>query len=439
MKFLIAILIFCAIIIVHEFGHFLFAKLNHVTVNEFAIGMGPKLFEWGKGETKYTIRLFPIGGACMMLGEDEDMEDAHAFNNAGVLGRISIVFGGPLFNFLMAFVFALIVTIFAGANKPYITQIYDNSPAAQADLPQGALITKYNGYSVSLGNDVYNATTFKPLTKDGVKITYKYEGKEYTKTMKPQYYITDVTGLNIAINTKDGGYSIEVTDVKEGSGADKAGIKKGDIITTINGEKISKENDIYANIFCDGKSDIAIDVDREGKSLSFLITPDTDGSALRCGFAANLAYEKLSNPFQVVKYSVINVKYWIVTTVRSLGMIVKGDVTLNDLSGPVGIVKMISDDYTSSVENGENVKEKVYNVVMTMSMMTILLSANIGVMNLIPLPALDGGRLFFLLIELITRKKVNQKIEGMVHFIGLMLLMLLMFVIMGNDIIKLVR
>ena len=100
---------------------------------------------------------------------------------------------------------------------------------------------------------------------------------------------------------------------------------------------------------------------------------------------------------------------------------------------------MISDDYTSSVENGENVKEKVYNVVMTMSMMTILLSANIGVMNLIPLPALDGGRLFFLLIELITRKKVNQKIEGMVHFIGLMLLMLLMFVIMGNDIIKLVR
>lgn len=257
--------------------------------------------------------------------------------------------------------------------------------------------------------------------------------------MKPQYYITDVTGLNIAINTKDGGYSIEVTDVKEGSGADKAGIKKGDIITTINGEKISKENDIYANIFCDGKSDIAIDVDREGKSLSFSITPDTDGSALRCGFAANLAYEKLSNPFQVVKYSVINVKYWIVTTVRSLGMIVKGDVTLNDLSGPVGIVKMISDDYTSSVENGENVKEKVYNVVMTMSMMTILLSANIGVMNLIPLPALDGGRLFFLLIELITRKKVNQKIEGMVHFIGLMLLMLLMFVIMGNDIIKLVR
>ena len=135
----------------------------------------------------------------------------------------------------------------------------------------------------------------------------------------------------------------------------------------------------------------------------------------------------------------INVKYWIVTTIRSIGMIVKGRVSLNDLSGPVGIVKMISDDYTASVENGRSVKEKIYNVAMTMCMMTILLSANIGVMNLIPLPALDGGRLFFLIIEVIRRKKINQNVEGTIHFVGLMLLFVLMFVIMGNDILKLVR
>ena len=120
-------------------------------------------------------------------------------------------------------------------------------------------------------------------------------------------------------------------------------------------------------------------------------------------------------------------------------MIAKGNVSLNDLSGPVGIVKMISDDYTASVEYGKTVAEKIYNVVMTMSTMTILLSANIGVMNLIPLPALDGGRLFFLIIEAIRRKKIDQKIEGTIHFVGLLLLFLLMIVIMGNDIFKIIK
>ena len=162
MKFLVAVLIFCAIIIIHEFGHFLFAKLSNVKVNEFSIGMGPKLFEWGKGETKYRIRLLPIGGACMMEGEDEESTHERSFNSASVWARILIVFGGPLFNFILAFLLALIVTAVAGTDLPYITSVYDNSPAAKAGLKDGVTVTEYDGYKVSLSDDVYNAALFKP-------------------------------------------------------------------------------------------------------------------------------------------------------------------------------------------------------------------------------------------------------------------------------------
>lgn len=439
MKFIVAILIFCVIIVIHEFGHFLMAKLNNVKVNEFSIGMGPKIFEWGKGETKYRIRLLPIGGACMMEGEDEETSDARSFNKASVWARICIVAGGPLFNFILAFILALIVTAFAGTDLPYITSVYDNSPAADAGLQSGVTVTRYNGYNVSLGDDIYNASVFKPLTEDGVDITFINEdGEEETITMKPEYYFTDVTGLGITIDTTDG-YKTLVTAVLEGSSADSAGIKEGDVITAVNGSVLSEDNPVYSNLFCDGKSNVEITYLRDDKSMEASLKPDTSSAVLRCGFSSNLSYEKLDNPFQVIKYSAVSVKYWIVTTIRSIGMIVKGNVSLNDLSGPVGIVKMISDDYTASVENGSTTAEKVYNVIMTMSLMTILLSANIGVMNLIPLPALDGGRLFFLIIEVIRRKKINQNIEGTIHFVGLMLLFLLMLVIMGNDVLKIIR
>lgn len=438
MKFLVAVLIFCAIIIIHEFGHFLFAKLSNVKVNEFSIGMGPKLFEWGKGETKYRIRLLPIGGACMMEGEDEESTHERSFNSASVWARILIVFGGPLFNFILAFLLALIVTAVAGTDLPYITSVYDNSPAAKAGLKDGVTVTEYDGYKVSLSDDVYNAALFKPLTKDGVDIKVKdADGKEQVITMYPQYYFMDVIGITISYDEKTS--EAKVDSVTKDSPAYKAGIEEGDVITKVKDSVLDKDNDIFANLFCDGEEDVVISVSRDDKELEFTMEPDTDGATLRCGFATNLNYEKLDNPLQVVKYSVINVKYWIVTTIRSIGMIVKGRVSLNDLSGPVGIVKMISDDYTASVENGRSVKEKIYNVAMTMCMMTILLSANIGVMNLIPLPALDGGRLFFLIIEVIRRKKINQNVEGTIHFVGLMLLFVLMFVIMGNDILKLVR
>lgn len=440
MKILIGIFIFCLIIVIHEFGHFLFAKLNNVKVNEFSIGMGPKVLEWGKGETKYRIRLLPIGGACMMEGEDEETQDERSFNKASVWARIMIVFGGPLFNFILAFILALLVTSVAGTTLPYITEVYDNSPAAKAGLKNGDTVVEYDGYKISLSDDVYNAAMFRPLTEEGVDITVKDEdGNKKTMTIMPQYYVTDVVGIGIALDSANDDYVVKVDSVVDNMAAKKAGLKKDDIIVSINGKELSKENDIYSNIFCDGKETISLMYERDGETKEVTMTPDTSKATLRCGFVTNRYYEKLDNPFQVVKYSVINVKYWIVTTVRSLGMIFSGRVGLNDLSGPVGIVKMISDDYTTSVESGQNVKEKVYNVVMTMSMMTILLSANIGVMNLIPLPALDGGRLFFLIIEVIRRKKVNQNIEGTIHFVGLMLLFLLMLVIMGNDIIKIIR
>ncbi len=342
MKFIIAILMFSIIILFHELGHFLLAKKNGIRVNEFCLGLGPTLFGVTKGETKYSVKLFPFGGACMMEGEDGESEDQKAFGQKSVWARISVVAAGPVFNFIMAFVFAVILLSCIGIDRPVVSETIEGYSAQAAGMQKGDVIVKINQKKIHFYREVSMYTFFYP--GETLEVTYQRNGEEKTAVIEPK------------LDEKSGRYMI--------------GIKA--------------------------------QAQRE-----------------RGGLLTNL------------KYGAHEVGYWIWTSLQSLKMLVTGKVSLNELSGPVGIVKTIGDTYDASKQDG------IFYIFLSMLNFSILLSANLGVMNLLPLPALDGGRLIFLILEAVRKKRVDPEKEGMVHFVGIMILMGLMVLVMFNDIRKL--
>lgn len=340
MKIVIAIIIFSIIILFHELGHFLLAKKNGIRVNEFCLGLGPTLFGVTKGETKYSIKLLPFGGACMMEGEDGDSSDERAFNNKSVWARISVVAAGPVFNFIMAWIFALIILSCVGYDRPVLTDVIEGYPAQEAGLQAGDEIISLNGHRTHFYREVSMYSFFYPGKE--VDVVYERDGERYEVTLQPEW---------------------------------------------------SEENGSYM-----------------------------------MGISGSLARER-GNVLETISHSFYEVKYWIYSTVQSLRLLVTGGVSMNDLSGPVGIVKSIGDTYDESQSSGG-----VYLTFLSMLNICIFLSANLGVMNLLPIPALDGGRLVFLIIEAIRGKRVDPEKEGMVHFVGFMALMALMIFVMFNDI-----
>lgn len=343
-SFLIAFVIFSIVILFHELGHFLLAKANGIRVNEFCFGLGPTICGIQKGETKYCIKAFPFGGACMMEGEDEDSTDNRAFGKKPVWGRMSVVFAGPFFNFILAFIFAFILMSCVGYDKPVLSGVMEGYAAEKAGLQEGDEIIRMNHFSVHFSREITAYGTFH--SGETIKVTYARDGQKHTTTLVP---------------------------------------------------KLDKETGRYLYGF------------------------QTMGNVRVKG-----------NVLTNLKNSFYEARYWIYTTIQSLKMLVTRQVSPNELSGPVGIVKSIGDTYQQSVKN-----DGYYYALLNMLNWTILLSANLGVMNLLPLPALDGGRLLFLIIEAIRRKRIDPDKEGMVNLVGIVLLFGLMFIVMFNDIRKL--
>lgn len=338
------IVIFGVVVISHEFGHFLLAKANGIHVIEFAVGMGPNLLSFHKGDTKYSLKLLPIGGACMFEGEDgleakEGEEPGEgSFLKASVWGRISTVVAGPFFNFILAFVIALIMVNMIVIRDPVATEVVEGGAALEAGLQDGDRILSLNGERVYLYEEIQ---LFTQLYQSGdVKVEYERGGEIYHTVLVPKY--------------------------DESMGRYMLGISNSDFV-----------------------------------ELSGL-----DG----------------------LKYAWYEMRFSIRMTYKSLGMLLRGQVTRQDVAGPVGIaVNLVGKTYESTREYGWQ------NVLVNMLNITLMLSVNLGILNLLPIPALDGGRLVFLLLEVIRGKPVPPEKEGMVHFIGLMFFMALMVLLLFND------
>lgn len=346
---LIALLVFGAIIFFHEFGHFLFAKLNGIYVNEFAVGMGPTLFSFQRKETKYCLKAIPMGGYCMMMGEDEDVVDEHSYSQKSVWARISVVIAGPVFNFILAFLLSLILIGVCGYDTPTITDFPEKSPAKEAGIQVGDVITGYNGHKI------YNF----------------------------------------------------------------------------------REVMVYNHLNQNGKT-VTLDVERDGKQIKVSFTPIlTDNGYIMGIYSGD---RQKGNAFEIIKYSILELRYYVKTTFLSLEYLIGGKLGIESMSGPVGIVSMMSDTIDEAKESAQgNAGEAVLNVVLNMINFCIMLSANLGIMNMLPLPALDGGRTLVLLVEAIFKKKMSTNKEALINTIGLFLLIGLMFVVMIQDVMKLVR
>ncbi len=342
--FLVAILFFGLLISIHELGHFTFAKLFKVKVNEFALGMGPAIFKKKKGETTYALRLLPIGGYVSMEGEDEESADENAFNRKKVWQKIIIVAAGAIMNLILGVVIVatcLAMDDLVGTTE--ILQFEENAISQQTGLQAGDQLLEIDGHKVFSDMDISFLMT---RSDDGVfDMTVRRDGKK-----------------------------VELEDVTF---------------------KTQKQ---------DGYTLISYDFVILGKETTFLNVIST-----------------------AVKQTVSIARLvWL-----SLFDLVTGKFGLADLSGPVGTVNILADVTSSAVESKAN-------LISALTLMSFV-SINIGIFNLLPLPALDGGRLFFLIIEGIRRKPINPKYEGYVHGAGLALLLLLMVVVTFNDIINLIR
>ena len=344
MKIVVAILLFCVIIIVHELGHFLLAKMNGIAVRGFSIGFGPSLLSYTKNGTKYALNLIPFGGACIFDDEDPENISESSFLNASVWARIAVIAAGPVFNFILAFIMSLFLVGSLGYDPAVLVEIQKGSPAEAAGLEAGDVILKMNHENIKLYREI---TMYSFLNQNKpVELTYERDGQKYQTTLTQQY-------------------------------------------------------------------------DEETKRYYYGFLGNTSGRYTD------------GTPLDVIKYSVYEVRFWIKSTIKSLGMLIQGQVSKDNVMGPIGITQMVGDVYEDAAPAG------ISAIVLSMMDIAILISANLGVMNLLPIPALDGGRLMFLIIEAIRRKPIDREKEGMVHFVGFALLMVLMVFILYNDIMRL--
>ena len=423
---IIAILVFSFLVITHELGHFLFAKRSGIGVTEFSVGMGPRIASVVKGETRYSLKAIPFGGSCAMVGEDEDDPAENAFNNKSVWARILVVAGGPLFNLICAFFLSLIVLALAGINPPQVYRIYEGYGAAQAGIQEGDRITRINKKHISVGRDIELYLLEHPLTGDPVTVEFVRGGEKQTVTYDPHY-----TTYRLGISYYADETRAVLSDVSAGGAAAEAGLQAGDVITEINGTAIGSGAEIQ-EYFAENPSDgspVAVTYERDGQTQNTEITPTYYESNI-LGFEASYYREK-GSVMSVLAGGFTEVGYWVRYTLQSLRMLVTGAVSVREMSGPVGIVSAISQTVESSSSSG------LLSVVLNLLNMAILLSANLGVLNLLPLPALDGGRLIFLLLEVVRGKPIPADKEGLVHTAGYILLVILMVFILFNDVLRL--
>jgi regulator of sigma E protease len=339
MSIITTILIFALIIFIHELGHFLVAKWSGVLVHEFSLGMGPAIFKKKKGDTLYSIRLFPIGGYVKMEGEDKESTDDRAFCKKSLFKRFLIIVAGATMNLILGLIVVLIII----SSQPKlasttIAKFKDNATSATSGLKVDDKILKINGRGVLVDNDIiYNLLS----SKDGkVDFLVKRDNKK-----------------------------VEINDVQ------------------FKITKTASEKNLI---------DIDFKVYSEEKNILNILK--------QTGLKA-VSISKL------VFFSVID--------------LFSGKVNVNELSGPVGVAQAVSKASSASFD----------------SLLTLFafITINVGIFNLLPLPALDGGRLLFLFIELIRRKPVPTKYEGYIHFVGFALLMILIVTITYNDIVKLIN
>lgn len=439
---LIGVLLFELIIFIHEFGHFITAKKSGIKVNEFSLGMGPKIFSFGKGETKYSLRIFPIGGFCAMEGEDEESPEPRAFNNAKVWKRMIVVIAGAVMNIIFGLVLMFVVVVQQDAYSSTEVQSFPaTSFSSCTGLQSGDVIKEINGYGISTSMDFnYPISTAELKTVDGSTLEiYKEDCGNNLYNMavslvqdknnklsdeqvsKVNELLSKSTNEIVKAKSKEDAFSVYENYYKEIN--DACGIKDykvekiveketrkrytADILVERNGEEKLLKNVQFFTYTTKDNSDPQVSIDFYVKPIE-----KTIGSVLSQTFKQTISTCKM--------------------IYASLGGLLTGKFGLKDMSGPIGIASAVTTVASESLSSG--FMSAVNSIIYVMMIITV----NLGLFNMLPFPALDGGRFVFLIIEAIRGKSVPRKVEAIVNGIGMGLLILLMILITANDIFKLI-
>lgn len=446
---IIGVLLFEFIIFAHEFGHFITAKKSGVQVNEFALGMGPKLFSFVKGETRYSLRLFPVGGYCAMEGEDQDSDNPRAFVNAKVWKRMIIIVAGAFNNFVVGLLFVFILSLCTPQfGSTTISQFMPNASSSCTGLQENDRILSVDGYRINNVKDLQFAiqtlnyknvdpaslelyrqdcaqnmtTVYSTLVKDN-KLSDEVSEKLYSDTLMPN------AGKISAAKDKKAAYE----QMKQG------------IDALYTASKIKKPKDFKYPEIEERKERIRytgdVTVMRDNRETTLkdvqFFTYYKDEAAKKEGkYSVSMDFyvlPKEKNAGTVIEETFTGTLTMARSVWKSLVMLVQGRFSFNELSGPVGITKAVETVASDGMQHG-GFGTAVLNILNVMALITI----NLGIVNLLPFPALDGGRFVFLLIEAIFRKPVPRKVEYIVNGVGLVLLLAFIAVVSVKDVIQLI-
>ena len=426
MGIIVALIALSILIIIHELGHFLVAKAVGIKVLEFSLFMGPKIFSFTKGETTYSLRLIPMGGFVKMEGEEESSDDARAYSNQPVGKRALVIAAGPIMNLLAAFIFAAIFLGNTGFYTNTITEFYEDSVVQDAGAEIGDRFISYGGKRLYEPASDINLFMYGEDGSERELVYYDVsENKKVTKIITPGRTPTRVRlGFTAKIEGNTGSNVIDI--IETDSPLMKAGIKRGDRIIKIDDIEVFTTPDIqkYLNkTRTDKLAPLTITVERSGNVLVFEnIKPFSDYNYT---LGINLEHKK-GNVFEVMGASA----KFCLSTARNVLMTLKwlfnGTISIKELSGPVGIIGAVG----SVVET----KESAGQILLNLIYMGSFISINLGIMNLIPFPALDGSMLIILLVEKVRGKPVPREKVGMISFIGFIFLIGILIITLFNDI-----
>jgi regulator of sigma E protease len=407
------IVIFGALVFFHELGHFIFAKRAGILCREFAIGMGPKVFSHKKGETTYTIRLLPIGGFVRMAGEDPEVVEIKPGYRIGLLfdkqDRVTKI----ILNNKEKFPHCRIVEVeYADIERELVIKGFpedeDESLHAFKVLPNAVIVENGVESQIAPVDRQFGSKTL------GQRFMAIFAGPMMN------FVLAFILFIIIALLQGVPSNEAKLGEITPDGAAKMAGLKKGDIVQSINGSEISSWSDVVEIIRKNPNEELDFSIVRDGNEKEIQVTPlEKTVEGKKMGIIGVYSPVEKS-PVQAVKSGFTETYFWTKQIFVMLGKLITGQFSIDALSGPVGI-------YNSTAEVA---KSGIYYLMKWAG----ILSINLGIMNLLPIPALDGGRLMFFAVEAVRGKPIDRQKEGMVHFIGFALLMLLMLVVTWNDI-----
>ena len=403
------------LILIHESGHFFIAKLFKVKVHEFAIGFGPKILTKQGKETKYELRLIPLGGFVRLEGEDTKSDDERAFNNASIPKRMAIVAAGATVNIVFGILVYFIIMASVGNNvSTVVDSTMDDFAAGQAGILSGDKIEEINGKKIKTKTDIDNI--LQESNGDELTIQIERNGEEKEITLKPTRKDSKSTGIYVA-SSGSGEKATQVVQIDSGSSAERAGIKTNDVISKFNGEDVIGSADKLIEAIQNCNSETAeVEVIRNGETISLTL-----GLDLVPTYYLGINFKMAENNFaNNTYYAFYKTGDFLGSIFENLKMLFTGKVGIDQMMGPVGISSVVSQT-TGFVDF-------IY--------MLAIISISLGITNLLPIPALDGGKLLILLIEAIRRKQMKEELEIGIQMVGFIILISLSIFISYKDILR---